>query len=49
MKSEKALKRFIFWVGTAIVTNICIYIFMGKKLAFSFLTGYIIELIFNVR
>lgn len=43
MEAKKALKNFSFWVGLAVLFNIGIFIFMGKKSALEFLGGYVIE------
>ncbi|MHC6178923.1 TerC/Alx family metal homeostasis membrane protein [Clostridium sp. JNZ X4-2] len=43
MSTRKSLLHLCFWVGTALLFNIGIYIFMGQEKALSFLGGYVIE------
>lgn len=43
MSTKKSLLHLCFWVGSALLFNIGIYIFMGQEKALSFLGGYIIE------
>lgn len=43
MSTKKSLLHLCFWVGTALLFNIGIYIFMGQEKALSFLGGYVIE------
>ena len=48
MKSEQALKKFIFWTVSALVANICIFILWGKEYALQIFGGYVIELTLSV-
>lgn len=43
METKKALKRLTFWFLLAVIFNVIIYIFMGKKAGLEFLGGYVIE------
>ncbi len=43
MSTKKSLLHLCFWVGSALLFNIGIYIFMGQEKALSFLGGYVIE------
>ena len=43
MSVKKALAWFGFWVGVALLFDVCIYFLMGEQKALEFLGGYVIE------
>jgi tellurite resistance protein TerC len=43
MKVKTALLWSLFWIGLAVIFNICIYSLLGQQKALEFFTGYLIE------
>lgn len=43
MTTKKALRNFTFWVVSAIIFNLGIYVYSGQEKALQFLGGYVIE------